>query len=138
MDTKDLTEWERAKEKEEFEKKYNEHLRKLEAIKKDSLKFVSLSKLTETNQEIETNRTMGTKEYEAKTNTDENRPKTAAPLILSTSIADVAIEEGEGEMTEMQKAAKEKKYGELTRTEFVWRPHPIVCKRCNVKNPFPE
>lgn len=110
LDTKDLTEWERQKEKEEFQHRYEDHLRKLELVKKDNLKFVSISRLNEENQEIEMKKD------------DEGLVEDKKPE----------------EVTVLDKAVNDKKYGDATRTEMVWRPHPTLCKRFNVKNPYPE
>ncbi len=113
MDTSNLTEWEKQKEKEEFHKMYEEQMKKIAAIRKDTTsKFVSTAILNENNQEKE---------------------------ILKTS----EIEQDkqfvdEEEHKDYHQAAKEKKFGKLTRTQFEWRPHPTVCKRFNVPNPFPD
>jgi G patch domain-containing protein 1 len=118
VDTKDLTEWDRQKEKEEFEHRYEDHLRKLELVKKDNLKFVSISRLNEENVEVET--------VDKKGDTllnDEVEIKPVAEEVVANPL---------------DKAVGEKKYGDATRTEVVWRPHPTVCKRFNVKNPYPE
>ena len=129
MDSKDLTEWEKTREKEEFERRYDEHLKKIESIKRDASKaFVSLSKLTETNQEVAT----------ATTSTETTTKKPTTDTEFTKPHALLESENSGVELNETQKAAKEKRYGEATRSEFVWRPHPIVCKRFNVKNPFPE
>jgi G patch domain-containing protein 1 len=117
-DTKDLTEWEREKEKEEFMQRYQENLRKYqENMKKvtSGSKFVSTSLLNENNQEIETDK----KEIQ-----------------MPVTTKDVFFESKE--LTEMEKAAADKKYGKLTRVEFEWRPHSVLCKRFNVPNPYPK
>jgi len=112
LDTKDLTEWEKEKEKEEFYKMY-EQSKKIEEIKKQSTsKFVSVSVLNEQNQEQEVDKS----KLEEKAKTE-------------------VVEE---ELTDIERAAKQKNYGKLTRVEYEWRPHPVVCKRFNVPNPYPE
>ena len=42
------------------------------------------------------------------------------------------------EKSEAAKAAEMKMYGQLTREEFEWHPHNLICKRFNVPNPYPE
>ena len=112
LDTKDLTEWEKEKEKEEFYKMY-EQSKKIEEIKKQSTsKFVSVSVLNEQNQEQEVDKS----KLEEKAKTE-------------------VVEE---ELTDIERAARQKNYGKLTRVEYEWRPHPVVCKRFNVPNPYPE
>lgn len=92
---------------------YDEQMKKIAAIRKDSAnKFVTTAILNENNQE---------KEIEKTNKTEQEKP-----------IVD------EEEHKDYHQAAKEKKFGKLTRTQFEWRPHPIVCKRFNVPNPFPD
>lgn len=123
-----MTEWEKEKEKEDFERRYQEHLKKIESIKKDTLKFVSLAKLTETNQEVITSELY---QSPVKNTKIQSETEFIKPWNLIES-------ESNTELTDLQRAAKERKYGEETRIEFLWRPHPVVCKRFNVKNPYPE
>ena len=42
------------------------------------------------------------------------------------------------EKSEAAKAAEMKMYGRLTREEFEWHPHNLICKRFNIPNPYPE
>ena len=114
MDTSNLTEWEKEREKEEFNSKYQISLKQIEQAKKMTSKFVSTKVLTEQNEEIEI-----VKQPEAAL--EKSEPK----------------EEIDIKLIDVHKAAREKKYGKLTRTEYEWRPHPTVCKRFNVPNPFP-
>ena len=110
MDTNDLTEWDKDKEREEFQRMYDDQVKKIEAVKNESLKFVSTSTLTETNEEkrnIETNKT-------------------------TPDFVDYELN------TDIHRAAKDRKYGKLTRVEYEWRPHPTVCKRFNVPNPYTD
>jgi hypothetical protein len=90
-----------------------EQSKKIEEIKKQSAnKFVSVSVLNEQNQEQEVDKS-------------KIEEKVKAELV-------------EEELTDMEKAAKQKNYGKLTRIEYEWRPHPVVCKRFNVPNPYTE
>lgn len=116
-----MTEWEKEKEKEEFEQRYAENIKKLELIKKD-LKFVSKATLNENNQEVVT--------ASAETVPDE---ETREKVEISFS----KFYDKE-EQTDMHKAALDKKYGQLTRIEYEWRPNPTLCKRFNVPNPYKE
>lgn len=109
-------------------------MRKIESIKKDTLKFVSLSKLTETNQEV----TTASQEETSSTTTTGSVARKTGDTEFTKPLALLESEISGVELTDVQKAVKEKKYGEATRTVYVWRPHPVVCKRFNVKNPFPE
>ena len=118
VETSSLTEWEKEQEKDEFFRKYEEQMKKIESIKKDSLRFVSTSLLNEQNQETE-----------IKKDNDKEAP------VESAKETEALNEVG---MSEFQKAAKEKKFGKLTRVEYEWRPHPVLCRRFNVPNPFPD
>lgn len=90
-----------------------EQSKKIEEIKKQSTsKFVSVSVLNEQNQEQEVDKS----KLEEKAKTE-------------------VVEE---ELTDIERAARQKNYGKLTRVEYEWRPHPVVCKRFNVPNPYPE
>jgi G patch domain-containing protein 1 len=117
VDSKDLTEWEKEKERDEFQHRYQQHVKKLDSVRKETLKFVSTSTLNAQNQEVG---------LEKKKDED---------IAFFKPMCEVEPEEN---LTEMQKAAKEKKFGKLTRVEYEWRPHPIVCKRFNIPNPHPE
>ncbi len=108
-----MTEWEKEKEKEEFHRTYENHLKQVEQAKKMTSKFVSTKVLTEQNEEIEI----------AKQPDNE--------------IKNDLKEEIDEKLIDVHKAAREKKYGQMTRTEYEWRPHPTVCKRFNVPNPYP-
>ncbi len=121
VENKDLTEWEKEKEKEEFQNRYQQQIKKLEAMKSQGSRFVSTATLNEQNQEVES--------------TKKDVPTSS--LILA-GFKPVDQFEPEPDLTEMEKAAKEKKFGKLTRTEYEWRPHPVVCKRFNIPNPHPE
>ena len=113
-----MTEWEKEKERDEFQHRYQAQIKKLESMKKENLRFVSTATLNSENQEV----TLETRHYEP--------GQSFKPMS--------GVVEPEEVLTEMQKAAKEKKFGKLTRVEYEWRPHPIVCKRFNIPNPHPE
>jgi G patch domain-containing protein 1 len=118
LDTKGLTEWERENEKEEFKNKYEEQVKKLNEMKREvSSRFASAAILNEQNQELST--TVDTQMFLA------NKQDTSEKKLDDKSY-------------ELEKAVKEKKFGKLTRTDYEWRPHPIVCMRFNVPNPYPE
>lgn len=125
-----MTEWEKEKEKKDFERRYQDYLKKIESIKKDTLQFVSFSKLTETNQEVITSEL-----YQSPTIVTNTKKQSDSEFIKPWNLIE---SESNTELTDLQRAAKERKYGEETRTVFLWRPHPVVCKRFNVKNPHPE
>lgn len=120
MDTKDLTEWEKEKEKDEFTGRYQDSIKRLELIKKDNLKFVSTSTLNENNQEIDLSK-------EEKQNLERKQEISKASSFIDKD-----------ELTDMHKAALENKFGKLTRSEYEWRPHPVLCKRFNIPNPHTE
>ncbi|XP_076371013.1 G patch domain-containing protein 1 isoform X2 [Tachypleus tridentatus] len=40
--------------------------------------------------------------------------------------------------SEQVKAAEMKMFGKLTREKYEWHPHPLLCKRFNIPNPFPD
>ena len=113
VDAKELTEWEKDREKDEFQSRYKTQMKIIEetVINKGNLRFTSTATLNEQNQEVE--RTIAR---------DEKKMVVEQEEILS----------------EMQQAAKDKKYGKLTRVEYEWRPNPVLCKRFNVPNPYPE
>ena len=119
VDSKGMTESQKENEKNEFEKKYRENLKKIELLNQGS-RFVSKATLNENNEEIE---------------------KPAEPI---EEIKEIKNEPNfsnfydKEEKTDMHKAAVEKKYGKLTRTEYEWRPNPILCKRFNIPNPYKE
>ena len=93
-----------------------EQSKRIEQLKKDTVnKFVSVSVLNEQNQETEVEK-----------------------KATATAAEPVVIEEEEEELNDMQRAAKLKNFGKLTRVEYEWRPNPVVCKRFNVPNPYPE
>ena len=117
MDTKNLTEWEKEKEKEEFQNKYQQKLKQIEQAKKMNSKFVSTKVLTAENEEVEIEKII-----EPSSSSNEFNYKE---------------EEIDEKLFEAHTAAKQKKYGKLTRIEYEWRPHPTLCKRYNVPNPFP-
>lgn len=108
-----MTEWEKNKEKEDFFKRYQEQIKKLDSLKKENLKFVSTSILNEQNHE------------------------TAKQVTESVSFPEPASEPIK-ELSDMERAAKESKFGKLTRTVYEWRPNPTLCKRFNLPNPFPD
>jgi hypothetical protein len=117
LDTKNLTEWEKEKEKEEFQNKYQQKLKQIEQAKKMNSKFVSTKVLTAENEEVEIE-----KKIEPSSSSNESNYKE---------------EEINEKLLEAHTAAKQKKYGKLTRIEYEWRPHPTLCKRYNVPNLFP-
>ncbi|CAF0703112.1 unnamed protein product [Brachionus calyciflorus] len=120
VDSNGLTEWEKEKEKDEFENRYKENLKKIELLTKNS-RFVSKATLNENNQEI-------VKDLKD----SEDLKKEDKTTITFSKVYD------REEPTEIHKAALEKKYGKLTRTEYEWRPNPTVCKRFNVPNPYQD
>lgn len=119
VDSKGMTESQKENEKIEFDEKYRENLRKIELLNQSS-RFVSKATLNENNQEIEKPEEPAQEIKEIK-----NEP----------NFSNFYDKE---EKTDMHKAAVEKKYGKLTRTEYEWRPNPILCKRFNIPNPYKE
>jgi G patch domain-containing protein 1 len=114
IDTQDLTEWEKEKEKNEFQVLYEAQIKKMEAIKNMGSKFVSTKILTKEGQEVE----------------DEQ--------LKHMFFEKASTEISSKPESEIEKAAREKKFGQLTRTQFEWRPHHILCRRFNLPNPYPE
>ena len=110
-----MTEWEREKEKETFVNTYEGQMRRINEAKTNTLKFVSTKILNDRNEEIVN--PVHTKEAEV---IAKELSETSKPL------------------SEEQRAATENKYGQLTRTEYEWKPNPTVCKRFNCPNPYPK
>lgn len=108
VDTHDLTEWEREHEKEEFLRTYQNQSKKID----EKYRAVS-NKFVSANVLIKG---------------DDNQ-------IIESEIAGNKLTSIE---TSIEKAAKEKKFGKLTRVVYDWRPHNVICKRFNVPNPYPE
>lgn len=109
LDASHLTEWEKEKEKEEFTNIYNEQVRRVSEVKSNTSKFVSSMTLTAANEE------------ELNTAT---KPIVTQPAVKS--------------QTEEDQAVVERNFGKLTRKEIEFRPHPTLCKRFNVPNPYPK
>lgn len=105
MNSRDLTEWEKDKEKDEFSRRYDEQIKRMDNAVLKSNRFVSTALLTEQNQEVQ--KTI-----------DVNQE----PVTQKLEIPEIKT-------TEAPK---------MVRTEYVWRPHPVLCKRFNVPNPHPE
>ena len=132
MDTSELTEWEKERERDDFARLL-EQSRKLDEIKRASMsKFVSTSVLDENNQETEK------KKQQALPTQEALAAATGAIVDVDTLFA--AERARDRDVTrEMFIAAREKKYGPATtRVEYEWRPHAILCRRFNVPNPYPE
>lgn len=109
LDTSDLTEWEKDKEKEEFTRTYGQQAMRITEVKNNNLKFVSSKTLNERNEEVDT-------------------------TLKQTAIEELKTKKFSPE----EEAALNKNYGKMTRTEFDFKPHPTVCKRFNTPNPYPE
>lgn len=108
IDTHDLTEWEKENEKEEFYKLYESQTKKLDAFKQVESKFVTSKVLTVEGNEID-----------------------------DLEVKNKYVPQAKPE-SQIEKAAREKNYGKLTRIEYEWRPHNTLCKRFNVPNPYPS
>ena len=109
LDTSNLTEWEKGKEKEEFKKIYEQQAMRISEAKNNNLKFISSKTLNEKNEEVD------------------NAIKQKPIEVLESK-----------KLTTEEEAVTNKNYGKLTRTEFDFKPHPTVCKRFNTPNPYPE
>lgn len=109
LDTSNLTEWEKEKEKEEFKKIYEQQAMRISEAKNNNLKFISSKTLNEKNEEVD------------------NAIKQKPIEVLESK-----------KLTTEEEAVTNKNYGKLTRTEFDFKPHPTVCKRFNTPNPYPE
>lgn len=99
-----MTEWEKEREKEEFFGKYQQQAKQIEQAKLINSKFVSTKVLTEQNEEIEI----------SKPNEEETAKKDEEKEYIDSKLINV------------HRAAREKKFGKQTRTEYEWRPHPTV------------
>ncbi|RNA32987.1 G patch domain-containing 1-like, partial [Brachionus plicatilis] len=119
VDSKGMTDLEKENEKNEFESRYRENLKKIELLKQGS-RFVSKATLNENNQEVE-------------------KPVEPIKEIKESKLGpDFSNFYDKEEQTDMHKEAVQKKYGKLTRTEHEWRPNPILCKRFNIPNPYKD
>lgn len=61
---------------------------------------------------------------------------TRAKFDDTVETVDVPTEEG-GDKDDRVKAAEMKMYGRLTRDEYKWHPHKLLCRKFNVPDPYP-
>ncbi|XP_063439673.1 G patch domain-containing protein 1-like isoform X2 [Mytilus trossulus] len=61
---------------------------------------------------------------------------TRAKFDDAVETVDVPAEEG-GDKDDTEKAAEMKMYGRLTRNEYKWYPHKLLCRKFNVPEPYP-
>lgn len=61
---------------------------------------------------------------------------TRAKFDDTVETVDVPAEEG-GDKDDRVKAAEMKMYGRLTRDEYKWHPHKLLCRKFNVPDPYP-
>jgi hypothetical protein len=92
---------------------YQQQSKNISQVQANNSKFVSSRTLNERNEEVEV-------------------------VGLGLPKAPAAVVPEARKLTEEEEAAIAKNYGQLTRKEFEFRPHPTLCKRFNIPDPHPN
>ncbi len=128
------------------QKRYEQYLSYTKKQYKDPYSFIETNDLTEWEKDHEKEEFL--RMYQSQTKKIDEYKSSMNSKFLSTNML---IKTNDNEMVEseivkndaksetsIETAAREKKFGKLTRVEYEWRPHNLLCKRFNVPNPYPE